>query len=149
MIFGAGPAIGVWATVSLRRDSQLEQVERDGRPSINAPMTPNEAKDEYNAGQPADDVAKYLKPWSEILQDHGYAPDEAASAVLTVLPDILEYDSTQPAAYPNGRLLTDDPFSAAIAFLTHGKCTSSGLRPHDDLLAQFPFLGLPNSLPAL
>lgn len=149
MLFGAGPAIGVWATVSLRRDSQLEQVERDGRPSINALMTPNDAKEEYNAGQPADDVAKYLKPWSEMLQDHGYAPDEATAAVLTVLPDILRYDSTRPAAYPNGRLLTDDPFSAAVAFLTHGKCTSSGLRPHDDLLAQFPFVGLPNSLPAL
>jgi hypothetical protein len=94
-------------------------------------------------------VANYLKPWSELLQEHGYAPDEATAAVLTVLPDMLGYDSTQPAAYPNGRLLTDDPFSVAIAFLTHGKCTSSGLRPHADLLAQFPFLGLPNPVPAL
>ena len=101
------------------------------------------------ARQPADDVNNYLKPWSEILQDHGYPPDEATAAVLTVLPDILRYDMTRPAAYPNGRLLTDDPFSAAMAFLTHGKVTSSGLRPHDDLRAQFPFLGLPNPLPAV
>jgi hypothetical protein len=149
MLFGAGPAIGVWATVSLRRDGLLVQVERDGHPSINPLMTPNDAKDEYNARQPVDDVKNYLKAWSEILQDHGYPPDEATAAVLTVLPDILRYDSTRPAAYPNGRLLTDDPFSAAMAFLTHGQVTSSGLRPHDDLLAQFPFLGLPNSLPAL
>jgi hypothetical protein len=149
MLFGAGPAIGVWATVSLRRDDLLVQVERDGHPSINPLMTPNDAKDEYNVRQPVDDVANYLKPWSEILQDHGYAPDEATAAVLTVLPDILRYDSTRPAAYPNGRLLTDDPFSAAMAFLTHGQVTSSGLRPHDDLLAQFPFLGLPNALPAI
>jgi hypothetical protein len=149
MLFGAGPAIGVWATVSLRRDGQLVQVERDGHPSINPLMTPNDAKDEYNARQPVDDVKNYLKPWCEILQDHGYPPDEATAAVLTVLPDILRYDSTRPAVYPNGRLLTDDPFSAAMAFLTHGQVTPSGLRPHDDLLAQFPFLGLPNSLPAL
>ena len=148
MLFGAGPAIGVWATVSLCRDGMLVQVERDGHPSINPLMTPNDAKDEYNARQPVDDVKNYLKTWSEILQDHGYPPDEATAAVLTILPDILRYDSTRPAAYPNGRLLTDDPFSAAMAFLTYGQVTSSGLRPHDDLLAQFPFLGLPNSLPA-
>jgi hypothetical protein len=85
MLFGAGPAIGVWATVSLRRDGRLVQVERDGHPSINPLMTPNDAKDEYNARQPVDDVKNYLKPWSEILQDHGYPPDEATAAVLTVL----------------------------------------------------------------
>ncbi len=28
--------------------------------------------------------------------------------------------------------------------LTHGKVTSDGLKPHGDLLAEFPFLGLPN-----
>jgi hypothetical protein len=31
-----------------------------------------------------------------------------------------------------------------MAFLTHGEVTSDGLKPHDDLLALFPFLGLPN-----
>ena len=61
-----------------------------------------------------------------------------------MLPDILKYDSTRPASYPNGRGLTDDVFSARMAFLTHGAVTSDGLKPHDDLLALFPFLGLPN-----
>ena len=81
---------------------------------------------------------------SELLQGHGYSPDEATAAVLTVLPDILKYDTTRPASYPNGRSLTDDVFSARMAFLTHGEVTSDGLKPHDDLLALFPFLGLPN-----
>jgi hypothetical protein len=27
----------------------------------------------------------------------------------------------------------------------NGKISSDGLKPHDDLMAQFPFLGLPNS----
>ena len=48
------------------------------------------------------------------------------------------------ATYPNGRVLTDDVFSARYVWLTHGKVTSDGLKPHDDLLAQFPYLGPPN-----
>jgi hypothetical protein len=61
-----------------------------------------------------------------------------------VLPDILHYDRTKPAAYPNGRVLTDDVYSLRFAWLTNGKVPPSGLKPHDDLQAQFPYLGPPN-----
>jgi hypothetical protein len=67
---------------------------------------------------------------------------------LIVLPDILRYDRAQPAAYPHGRALTDDIFSARLAWLTHGRVASQGLKPHDDLLAEFPYLGPPNLYPA-
>jgi hypothetical protein len=63
-----------------------------------------------------------------------------------VLPDILRYNRAQPAAYPNGRALTNDVFSARLAFLTNGKVSSDGLKPHGDLLADFPFPGPPKSL---
>jgi hypothetical protein len=52
-------------------------------------------------------------------------------------------ERTQPAAYPNGAL-TNDVFSARIAFLTSGKVDSGGLRSHEDLLAEFPFLSPPD-----
>ena len=144
MVLGAGPAIGAWATVSVFRDGTLVQMDRGGNPSFNPILNADDAKDEYNARNPVDDVKNYLKPLSELLEGHGYSPDEATAAVLTVLPDILKYDSTRPASYPNGRGLTDDVFSARMAFLTHGAVTSDGLKPHDDLLTLFPFLGLPN-----
>jgi hypothetical protein len=60
---------------------------------------------------------------------------------------ILRYNRAQPAAYPNGRALTDDVFSARFAWLTHGRVTSQGLKPRDDLLAEFPYLGPPNLYP--
>jgi hypothetical protein len=63
---------------------------------------------------------------------------------MHVLPDILHYDRTKPAAYPNGRVLTDDVFSLRFSWLTYGKVPPTGLKPHDDLLAQFPYLGPPN-----
>jgi uncharacterized protein DUF4331 len=147
-MLGPDPVIGVWAAVSVRRDGALVQVDRGGHPTINPFINPNDVKDQYNARQPADDVANYLQPWSRVLQENGYTPDEAAAAARIVLPDILRYDRSEPAAYPNGRALADDVFSARFAWLTNGKVGPTGLKPHDDLLAEFPYLGPPNSYPA-
>jgi hypothetical protein len=147
-MLGADPEIGVWATVSVRRDGVLVQVDRGGHPTINPFINPNEVKDEFNARQPTDDLANYLEPWSKLLQDNGHTPEHAAAAARLVLPDILRYDRAQPAAYPNGRALTDDVFSARFAWLTNGRVGSDGLAPHEDMLAGFPFLGPPNLYPA-
>lgn len=147
-MLGADPGIGVWAMVSVRRDGALVQVDRGGHPTINPFINPNDVKDDFNARQPVDDVANYLQPWSRLLQDNGYAPEQAAAAARGVLPDILHYDRARPAAYPNGRALTDDVFSARCAWLTNGRVGPDGLKPHEDMLAEFPFLGPPNLYPA-
>jgi Domain of unknown function (DUF4331) len=147
-MLGSDPVIGVWAAVSVRRDGALVQVDRGGHPTINPFINPNDVKDQFNARQPADDVANYLPPWSRVLEGNGYTPEEAAAAAGIVLPDILRYDRSRPAAYPNGRALADDVFSARFAWLTNGKVGPTGLKPHDDLMAEFPYLGPPNSYPA-
>jgi hypothetical protein len=143
-MLGAGPEIGVWATSSVRRDGVLVQVDRLGNPSFN-PFFVDELKNQFNAGHPADDVANYLAPWSNLLESRGYPPAEARDTVLTVLPDLLHYDRDRPAHYPNGRVLTDDVYDMRMAFLTHGKVTSDGVGPHDDYLPEFPFLGVPHA----
>jgi hypothetical protein len=82
---------------------------------------------------------------SAILENAGgYTPEAASAAALQVLPDILHYDRTKLATYPNGRVLTDDVASLRTTWLTNGKVPPSGLKPHDDLLARFPYLGPPN-----
>ena len=143
-MLGPGPLIGAWMSSSLRRDGMLVQMDRGGNPSFNPILNPNDIKDEYNATDPFDDVENYLQSLSKVLQQHGYSPDEATAAARTLLPDILRYDRTMPAHYPNGRVMTDDVFSTRMAFLTHGRATPQGVRPHDDLTAAFPFLGPPN-----
>jgi hypothetical protein len=143
-MLGTDPVTGVWVTVSVRHAGALEQVDRGGHPTINPFINPDGVKNLFNARQPADDLANYLQPWSKLLEGNGYTPDEATAAVRIVLPDILRYDRDRLAAYPNGRALTDDAFSARFAWLTNGKITSDGLKPHDDLLAEFPYLGPPN-----
>ncbi len=140
----AGPVIGVWATISLRKDNTLVQMDRGGNPTINPFINPDGEKDLYNSRQPADDVANYLGPWSQILENSGYPPEEARQAALMVLPDTLRYDRTKSAAYPNGRGPTDDVYSMRFAWLSHGKVPPTGLKPHDDLLNEFPYLGPPH-----
>ena len=144
MLF-TGPQIGVWATISRRRDDgTLEQMDRGGNPTINPFINPDGQKDLYNSRQPADDVANYLEPWSKVLENGGYPPEEAEAAAVMFLPDILRYDRTKPIVYPNGRKLIDDVYSYRFAWLTYGKVPPQGLKPHADLLTDFPYLGPPN-----
>ena len=144
-MLGTGPTIGVWASISLRRDGMLVQMDRGGHPTINPFINPDGEKNLYNSRQPADDVANYLGPWSAILEKSGgYSPEAARAAALEVLPDVLHYDRTKPATYPNGRITTDDVYSMRFAWLSNGKIPPSGLKPHDDLLARFPYIGPPN-----
>jgi hypothetical protein len=77
-LLGPGPSIGVRASVSVRRDGELVQVDRGGHPTINPFVNPNDVKDQFNVRQPVDDVADYPEPWSRLLQDQGgYPPDDA------------------------------------------------------------------------
>jgi hypothetical protein len=140
-----GQVIGVWASISRYEDGVLVTMDRGGNPTINPFINPDGEKNLFNTRQPADDVANYLGPWSAILENAGgYTPEAARQAALQVLPDILHYDRTKPATYPNGRVLTDDVYSLRFAWLTNGKVPPSGLKPHTDLLARFPYLGPPN-----
>jgi hypothetical protein len=143
-LLGPGPVIGVWASISRRHDGVLEQMDRGGNPTINPFINPDGEKNLYNSRQPADDVANYLGPWSQLLEKGGYSPEEAKQAAMQFLPDILRYDRTKPVCYPNGRKLIDDVYSYRFAWLTHGKVPPTGLKPHDDLTWQFPYLGPPN-----
>lgn len=144
-LLGPGPMIGVWASISRRSDGVLEQMDRGGNPTINPFINPDGEKNLYNARQPVDDVANYLGPWSQLLEKSGYSPEEAKQAAMEFLPDVLRFDRTKPVSYPNGRKLIDDVYSYRFMWLTHGKLPPTGLKPHDDLTWQFPYLGPPIS----
>jgi hypothetical protein len=75
---------------------------------------------------------------------HGYSPDGARAAALTILPDILHYDRTRPARDSNRRTPTDDVFSLRFAFTTNGQIKPQTVKPHEDLLSEFPFMGIPH-----
>jgi hypothetical protein len=63
------------------------------------------------------------------------------------LPDILHYDPKRLARFPdNGRALNDDVSDIFHGILTNGKVTGDKVGPHNDLLAEFPYLGPPHTI---
>jgi hypothetical protein len=76
-----------------------------------------------------------------------YTRDEAIKAIDEhgILPDVLSLDPSKPAKYPNGRVFTDDVIDFRLSFLTKGDCPPSGLKPHTDVLTEFPYLGPPHN----
>jgi hypothetical protein len=75
----------------------------------------------------------------------GYPHEDAQRVAGDLLPDIQTFDPTQAACYPNnGRTLTDDVMDVFLPILTNNKVMTDGLGPHDDLLADFPYLGPPH-----
>ena len=145
-MLGPGPEIAVWATSSVRRNGELVQVDRFGNPSFN-PFFVDELKNKFNAGDPADDVADFLEPWTKLLESRGYPSGVAEETALTALPDVMHYNRRRLAHYPNGRVPTDDVYDMRMQFLTYGRVSSDGVLPHEDYLREFPFLGVPNAQP--
>src|SRR5262252_7060410 len=57
-----------------------------------------------------------------------YTREEAIAAIDKegTLPDVLSFDPSKPAKYPNGRVFTDDVIDYRLAFLTKNECPSLG-----------------------
>ena len=121
------------------------QVDRGARTQQVTFLIPNEEKQAYLEGDPADD-AGFVESIAHTLEHAGeYAPEEAKRLAEPMLPDVLPYDPTRPVAYPdNGRLFTDDVGDYLVAILTNGRVTEDKVGPHDDFLSEFPYLGPPH-----
>lgn len=142
------PEINIWGRCSVRRDGEYIHVDRAGHPSVSSFFNTDDTKEEYNASEPVDDRERWLEQFVHLLGHTGnYTREEAIAAIdkERTLPDVLSYDPSKPAKYPNGRLFTDDVIDYRIAFLTKNQCPPTGLKPHTDTLNQFPYMGTPHS----
>jgi Domain of unknown function (DUF4331) len=144
-----GPAgVAVWhrTLVPSGTDGGWVQADRGARPSQSVFFCPGEEKAEYLAGEPATD-ARFVDSFAHVLEHAGgYAPEDAKRVAETLLPDVLPYDPTQPAGYPdNGRSLTDDVADYFVTLFTNRKVTGDNVGPHTDLLTEFPHLGPPHA----
>jgi len=142
---GDGEA-GLWHRALIPADdANWIQVERGARTQQVPFLVSNEEKAAYLGGEPAHD-ARFVEGMAHSLEHTGgYPPEEAERVAGTMLPDVLPYDPTRPVAYPeNGRLLTDDVADPFMAILTNGKVREDKVGPHNDLLAEFPYLGPPH-----
>ena len=138
--------VGIWARTLDGAGGVWVQADRGALPAQAVFLVGSE-RDGYHAGEPAND-ARFIAVFAHALEHTGgYAPEEAKRVAGTLLPDLLSYDPTRPAAFPsNGRTLTDDAADAFLAVLTNGKVTGDKVGPHIDLLAGFPFVGPPHDI---
>jgi hypothetical protein len=138
--------VGLWARTLDGAGGAWVQADRGALPAQAVFLVGSE-RDDYHAGEPAND-ARFISVFAHALEHTGgYAPEEARRVAGTLLPDILSYDPTRPASFPgNGRTLTDDAADAFLAVLTNGKLTGDKVGPHNDLLAEFPWLGPPHNI---
>src|SRR5215510_12421292 len=140
------PEIRIWGRCSVRQDGKLVHVDRAGHPSVSSFFNTDDTKLEYNASEPVNDRKRWLDQFVHLMGHTGnYSREEAIAEIdkERTLPDMLNFDPSKPAKYPNGRVFTDDVIDYRLAFLTKGECPPSGLKPHTDVLKDFPYLGTP------
>lgn len=145
--FGPDPVIHVWGRCSLRRDGRLQHVDRAGHPSASSFFNTDETKEEYNASEPTRDRERWLDQFAHLLEHTGgYTREQAIAAIDAegLLPDVLTFDPSKPAEYPNGRTFTEDVINRRLALLSKGKIPPTGLHPHTDVRSEFPYLGNPH-----
>jgi hypothetical protein len=144
---GADPDLHIWGRCSVRRDGRLLHVDRAGHPSVSSFFNTDETKQEYNASEPVHDRERWTDLFVHLMgHTGGYTRDEAIAAIDAegLLPDVLTFDPSKPAQYPNGRVFTDDVINHRLLFLSKGDVPPPGLAPHDDTLEEFPYLGNPH-----
>lgn len=137
--------IGIWARTLDGAGGLWVQADRGARPA-QTPFLAGEANAAYLAAEPRDD-AQFIPVFAHALEHAGgYAAADAERVAATLLPDILPFDPTRPASYPeNGRALRDDVQDHFLGIFTNGTVTTDGVGPHSDLLADFPYLGPPHA----
>ncbi len=145
---GANPGIRIWGRCSVREDGKLLHVDRAGHPSVSSFFNTDETKEEYNGSEPVNDRQRWTDLFVHLMGHTGnYSREEAISAIDDhgILPDMLQYNPSEPAKYPNGRVFTDDIINHRLAFLSKGEIPPDGLVPHSDILTEFPYIGTPHA----
>jgi hypothetical protein len=139
--------VGLWVRTLTPADGAgggWLQVDRGAKPS-QTPFLTGEQNEAYRAAEPGED-ARFVDVFAHSLEHTGgYTPEAAKLAAQALLPDVLRYDPSRPASYPqSGRALTDDVVDHFLSILTNGKVKGDGAGPHRDLLPGFPYLGPPH-----
>lgn len=142
-VLGSNPSTGIWARTMAPVHGQLHQMDEIARPANFFNKT-QEDKHTFNGTPPAQQRALFLQKFVTVFQGFGYSEAETTQIALEWLPNILRYDYTSAAGYPNGRKLADDIVDSGLSLMTRGRVTTDLVGPHTDYLADFPYLGPPH-----
>ena len=143
---GAAPDVRIWARCSVNTDGTWRHIDRVGHPWVSGLFPDDEELAEFNADEPNRDQGRWMGHLIDVLAETGgYTRAEAIDAIATegTLPDVLTYNPSKPAGYPNGRGLRDDVADYRSRFLTNGRTTMTDFAPGGDFLPDFPYLSAP------
>lgn len=135
-----GTNIGVWATTELN-DSPADRM---GRPAINTVFIPPAFKDAFNFGQPVNDQANFRTFVVNTLLALGNSSGRANALADFLLPDILTFNTSSSAGFPNGRRLADDVIDIELNLISNGAITTDCVANDSTFSSTFPYLGAPN-----
>jgi len=144
---GSNPSIGLWARTMAPVHDTFHQMDEMARGANFFNLT-EEDKHTFNGTPPAQQRAIFLPKFVAVFQGFGYSEAEATRSAMEWLPNILRYDYTNAAGWPNGRQLADDIVDSVVSFMTQGRITTDLVEPHTDYLADFPYLGPPHAVAA-
>jgi Domain of unknown function (DUF4331) len=137
-----GRNLGIWGRTTLSGN----QVDRMGRPAINTVFNNHNdpGKDLFNVGRPRNDRRDYRAQFITVLEALGNDATRAGQLADFLLPDVLTYDTSQPAGFPNGRRLQDDVIDIELGLLTNGAVTTDCVANDSTFRSSFPYLGTAN-----
>jgi hypothetical protein len=138
--------------------SQYEQVDRMAIPGFNTALIPSAQKEAFNRASPVNDVANYRATVVATItalranvatrglgpETGSLTPDQLAGVIV---PDVVTIDFSQPLVFPNGRDLNDDVIDGVLSLVLN-RNVGDAVASDNDVLGTFPYLGLPNPLPA-
>jgi Domain of unknown function (DUF4331) len=145
---GSAASLRLWARTVAPVYGNVAQVDLAGRPGIATVFNRTDAdRAAFNEAPPTDQRERFGARFVAALQTMGYSEGQADDLMRSFLPDVLEYDPSDPGGYPNGRRLSDDVVDLMSAMVTMGRVATDGVGPHTDLLDEFPYLGAPHAIP--
>ena len=136
------PQIGIWARTMALVHGVLTPVNQMGLPGTNVFRQGADT----NSTSPAQQRGKFSAQYVAMFKGFGYSEAEATHLAEEWLPDILHYNYTSAAGYPNGRQLTDDVVDHVAEIMTRGTVKDDLVTAHTDYLKEFPYLGVPHQL---
>lgn len=143
----ASPDVRIWGRCSVLEGGRWIHADRIGHPSLVSVITTEDTRAEYRAGEPNRDRERWMGALIDVMaRTGGYSRAEAIAAINAegTLPDVLTYNPSRPAKYPNGRRLTDDVVGDRLAFLTNQPNPPAEQTPPAGLQPEFPYLGRPH-----
>lgn len=138
--------------------SSYTQVDRMAIPALNTALIPAGQKEAFNRASPAGDVANYRAAVVASItglranvatrglgpETGSLTPDQLAGVIV---PDVVTINFSQPVVFPNGRDLNDDVIDGVLSLVLN-RTVGDGVATDNNILGAFPYLGVPNALPA-